>query len=138
MARDFHFTIFKSKKDIEMEDKMYTGWAFPYGEEQKNNLVELIKGVFPDDDQQFRLVQFLTCREIFEDARSDTGSEQGAIERMLTRSRLYKNFIKKKERAVFVALVLANDSVGEDGVYPSVGLVMAKAAELTRLSEALK
>ena len=134
----FDFKLFKTKKDRDKEDGIYSKWAFPHGEAQRESLMQLLNEVFPNDDSAFRLVQFLTCREIYEEALSDERNQDTVIDMMLTRRRLYKNFIKKKERPVFVALVLADESVGDDGIYPGIGLVLAKAAELTRRSETLQ
>ena len=133
MARDFKFTIRKSKKEIEFETAEYSKWAFPHGETQRENLMVLLKGLFPKQDSALVLVSFLSARELYEEACHELKDRQAAAMKLLGKRNYFKYGIKKGEMPVYLTLVLADEEVGEDGVYPSLGEIIAKSAALAKI-----
>ena len=124
----------KTKAEIEREDREYARWAFPYGEHQRSNLMALLTELYPGKGKgaTLGLVAFLTCRELYEDALKNTGERDAAIDNMLNTVRKYKSVIKVKEMPLCLAIVLANEKVGNDAVYPDAASVKALAEELSQ------
>jgi len=107
----------KATQKKEMED--YGAWAFPHGQKQRDNLEALLKEVFPKEPATTALVQFLTCKELYEEVLDKTGSYNTAIDELINSQKRYKQIIKKKDMVVYIALVLADSSIDEECEYPT-------------------
>ena len=123
----------KDKATREREEREYAAWAFPYGQDQRDNLEALLTGVFPSARKPMPLVQFLTCREMYEGALEKTGSCDAAINEMIVARGRYKHIIGKKELPALIAVVLANSEIDERCIYPSVDEVKLRALEIENL-----
>ena len=128
---------FKTAKQREKERKMYARWAFPYGDDQREKLMELIRDVLPQEDPKTAMAIFLIGREAYrgsfqdepEDLEGRTEKERrAALEQMLA-TQLFGRY--KKMLPYYEALVLADDKVDENLNYPS-------AEEIRRVAENLK
>ncbi|MCL2819580.1 MAG: hypothetical protein FWD38_01920 [Oscillospiraceae bacterium] len=115
---EFRLFQFKSKKTIREENRVYADWAFPYGDNQKENLLELISKLNPKLPQKLALVSFLTCKELYENALEKSESSDAAVENMLLVLKGYNELIKKKEMPFFLALVIADTKVDMSCEYP--------------------
>ena len=116
---EFKMFSWKSKDAQDKEMEVYGEWAFPFGNKQRENLEVLLKDVFPRDPLTTVLVQFLTCKELYEGLLDKTGSDNLAIDDLINSQKKYKQLIKKKDMAVYVTLVLADSSIDELCEYPS-------------------
>ena len=54
---------FKSAKQRAREEKQFARWAFPYGEAQKEKVLELICQLLPKEDPKAAMAVFLMGRE---------------------------------------------------------------------------
>jgi len=117
----------KATQQKEMED--YGAWAFPYGQKQRDNLEALLKEVFPKEPITTALVQFLTCKELYEEVLDKTGSYNTVIDELINSQKKYKQLIKKKDMVVYVALVLADSTLDEECEYPT-GQEILEGAQL--------
>jgi len=129
MLGEFNLFSWKSKEQQRREDEEYARWAFPYGQEQRNKLVQLMLEIFPKESEATTLIPFLTCKEIYENLRRQEGHE-GAVRKMLMNVKKYKRIIRKTEMPIYLALVLADARAGEALNYPTKDEVLAMAKGL--------
>lgn len=122
----------KSKKKRAKEMADYEKWAFPYGEQQRENLIALLLEVFPGETVPTTMIPFLTCKELFDTAQ-ETREHDDAIDAMINRQISYKKIIRKKDMATYLALVLVDAQVDETLQYPSADEVRKRAAMLEQL-----
>jgi len=130
---EYTLLTWKSKATQQREQENYARWAFPYGEKQRESLQALLLSVYPKESVSTTLIPFLTCKELYEGALGKFGSRGEALDVLLNRQKSYKQIIKKKDLATFLALVLADAEIGEDCVYPCAGEICERALELEKL-----
>jgi len=135
---EFKLFQFKSKKQREKEEKEYAAWAFPYGDNQKEKLGDLIKELIPKASIPICLASYLTCKELFDTAIEDTETREEAINRMINNVGSYGQLIKKNEMPTYLALVLVDAEIDEKCEYPPIDEIRAKVQELTDLREVKK
>ena len=123
----------KSKEEQKREQDEYAAWAFPYGQNQRDILEALLRGVFPKINIQIALISFLTCKELYEKALKRSGSRDEAKAELFNKQSSYKNIIKKKDMPMYVALVLADEEIDEQCVYPTADVILTNARELEGL-----
>ena len=128
-----HWFVWKSKAEREQEAEEYAEWAFPYGEQQRENLAALMKAVFPKSEASLNMVKFLSCRELYEKELRRARQRDVAIDGMLNNVKKIRGILKENEMAVFMALVLANAEVDKDVEYPSAQFILTHADELRLL-----
>ena len=127
---------FKTAKQRERERKMYARWAFPYGEAQKEKVLELICQLLPKEDPKAAMAVFLMGREAlrgsFKDDPEDLAerteqNKMAALDRTLETQLFgrYKKFIP-----YYKVLVLADLKVDETLNYPSVEELRRRAEEM--------
>ena len=126
----------KTKAEREQEAEDYAEWAFPFGEGQQDMIKSLLATLVAENDASLAMVQFLSCRELYEKALKDTKRREAAIEMMMSRTKKYKLIIKEKDMGMYLSLVLANASVDETLEYPSPEQIRAYADELNLLRPA--
>ncbi|MDR2421107.1 MAG: hypothetical protein LBD49_03260 [Oscillospiraceae bacterium] len=120
----------KSKQAQAEEDAAYERWAFPYGAAQREKLQKLLLEVFPKETVATTLIPFLTCKEIFENARRELDTDELAARRLIGEIKKYKRVIRKNEMHLYVALVLADKASGETSEYPGAGEIRERAEAL--------
>ena len=127
---------FKTAKQRAREEKQFARWAFPYGEPQKEKVLELICQLLPKEDPKAAMAVFLMGREAmrgsFKDDPEDLEerTEEGklaTLDRVL-QTQLFGRY--KKFIPYYKVLVLADLDVNETLNYPS-------AEELRRRAEKL-
>ena len=126
---EFRLLQFKSREQMEKEEREYADWAFPNGDLQKENLAALMQELSPKTSTQLALVSFLTCKELFErtlkrfEAQESTQeylkAHEAAVFRMLNDVKIYSQLIKPKEMPMYLALVLADEDIDESCEYPT-------------------
>jgi len=135
---EFKLFQFKSKKQMEKEERQYALWAFPYGDLQREKLTSLVKELDPKASIQITLASYLTCKELFEDVLENTESQDAATEKMLKSIRSYGQLIKAKEMPFYLALVLADSQIDETCKYPSKDEIQTKIEELESIRKPKK
>ena len=130
---DFNLFSFKSKETRQREQEEYGKWAFPYGQAQRGALEKLLVAIFPKEAPSMSLIQFLTCKELFERAMKQEGSRDKAIDSLINEQKGYRQIIKKKDMTTFVALVIADAGIDENCEYPTAEELHAQIKELESL-----
>ena len=129
---------FKTAKQRAREEKQFARWAFPYGDAQKEKILQIIKELLPKEDPKAALSVFLMGREAYrgslrddpEDLAERTQENQmKALDQILTNQLFgrYKKFIP-----YYKALILADLDVDETLNYPSVEELRRRAEELMK------
>lgn len=127
MLGEIPILSWKSKAQQKKEQEEYAAWAFPYGEAQKEKLLELLFKVYPKESAPTVLIPFLTCKELYEGALKKAGNEDAAVEQLVLEVKKYKRILTKKTMPTYIAFVLADRGVDEALNYPPVEDVLAKA-----------
>jgi hypothetical protein len=112
---------FKSKAQVEKEQREYSVWAFPGGQPQRDKLEVLLKELFPKLSLQFSMFNYLTCKEMHRKLLEDDEIEEVSTV-LFFRSLKVKQRpggIKSDDWFLFIALVLADRKVTENEDYPS-------------------
>ena len=129
---------FKTAKQRAREEKQFARWAFPYGDAQKERILQIIMELLPKEDPKAALSVFLMGREAYrgsfrddpEDLAERTQENQmKALDQILTNQLFgrYKKFIP-----YYKALILADLDVDETLNYPSVEELRRRAEELMK------
>ena len=127
---------FKSAKQRAREEKQFARWAFPYGEAQKEKVLELIRQLLPKEDPKAAMAVFLMGREAlrgsFKDDPEDLAerteqNKMNALDATLATQLFgrYKKFIP-----YYKALILADLEVDETLNYPSVEELRHRAEKM--------
>ena len=128
---------FKSAKQKAREAKMFAQWAFPYGEAQKEKVLQLIRELMPKEDPRSGLAVFLMGRQAYrgsfqddpEDLAERTEEDKmAALDKTLI-NQLYGKY--KKFIPYYKALILADLDVNETLNYPSVEELRSRAETMT-------
>ena len=129
---------FKSAKQRARDERNFARWAFPYGDAQKEKILELIRELMPKEDPKAALSVFLMGRQAYrgsfrddpEDLAERTKQDQmDALDAVLANQLFgrYKKFIP-----YYKVLVLADLDVDERLNYPSAGELCRRAEESMR------
>ena len=130
---EYHLFTWKSKATQEKEQETYEKWAFPYGQQQRDNLQKLLLEVYPKESVPTTLIPFLTCKELYESVLTKAGSRDGAVDLMINKQKKYKQILKKKTMSTYLALVLADADIDEQCEYPTAEEIKKRALELDAL-----
>ena len=127
---------FKSAKQRAREEKQFARWAFPYGEAQKEKILELIRQLLPKEDPKAALAVFLIGREAligsFKDDPEDL-AERTEQNKMAALDRILENQLFGRYRKFipyYKALILADQYVDETLNYPSVEELRRQAEKM--------
>jgi len=123
----------KSKSTHEKEAAEYEKWAFPYGAQQRQNLEALLTELFPKENLANVLIPFLTCKELYETALKNHGTEDATTDFLINKLKKYKMVIRKKEMPIYIAIVLADRKIDDAAIYEPAAEVCEKARELELL-----
>ena len=129
---------FKTAKQRARDERNYARWAFPYGDAQKEKLMQLIRELLPKEDPKAALSVFLMGRQAYrgsfrddpEDLAERTAQDQmDALDQILATQLFgrYKKFIP-----YYKVLVLADLEVDESLNYPSAEELRRRAEELMK------
>ena len=129
---DYNLFTWKSKETQEKEQEEYAKWAFPYGQQQRDSLQELLGSLLPRESGPSALIQFLTCKELYEGFLKKADARDAAIDTMINRQKRYKQIIKRKNMTMLLALVLADAEIDELCLYPHADKIREHAAELEK------
>jgi len=135
---EFKLFQFKSRAQIEKEDKQYALWAFPYGDLQRTRLTSLLEELNPKASKQIGIASYLTCKELYEKTLEDTKTPEAATEKMLKVIRNYQQLIRTKEMPLYLALVLADSEIDEECRYPSADEIKKQIQEFEIIRQTKK
>lgn len=130
MLGEYSLFSWKSKSTQAREAEEYEKWAFPYGEAHRSKLEALLEDLFGKESATASLIQFLTCKELFEQVLKKQLTEDATVDHMINEIKKYKQIIRKKEMPKFVAVVLAERRIDHNLNYPAAEEVLSKAREL--------
>ena len=127
------------------EQEEYAKWAFPYGDLQRDNLKSLLNNLLKKDDgfinkhDSFMLYIYLTCKEMYEKALLDYGCRDLAIKelvdnRMGVSLQVIKQ-VKQNDWLKYISLVLADENIDENCIYPTSDTIIENAQKLKMISE---
>ena len=129
---------FKTAKQRARDERNFARWAFPYGDAQREKIVELIMALMPQEDPKAALSVFLMGRQAYrgsfrddpEDLAERTAQDQmDALDAVLANQLFgrYKKFIP-----YYKVLVLADLEVDERLDYPSAEELRLRAEKLMK------
>ena len=130
MPIDFGLFTWKNKAEREEELAVYAEWAFPSGQQQKENLEALLRSLFPKEEVTFTLIKYLTCKELYEKEYNTVKDRYQALDRVINQVRKFKKILKPTDMPVYLALVLASEDLDESLEYPSVEAIRDREVEL--------
>jgi len=130
---DFNMFSWKNRATQQKEQEEYARWAFPYGQQQRDNLEILMRSLYPKESLPSMLIPFLTCKELYEGYLKTGGSSEEAIKTLMNKTRKHKHLVKKKNLTTYAALVLADAVLDNQCTYPSADEIRAWAQELEKL-----
>ena len=130
---EFNFFVWKSKEQAKREEEEYAKWAFPYGQEQRKKLVELMLEVFPKESEATTLIPFLTCKELYMKMCKTPDLSDYAVDKLMEMKK-YKRIIRKQDMPYYVALVVADARIDENVEYPTADEIrqMAEGLSVTK------
>jgi hypothetical protein len=134
MFENIPFLSWKSKQEQKKEAEDYEKWAFPYGAAQRQKLQALLLEAFPGKTVVMTLIPFLTCKELFENARRNLETDELAARHLIGVVKKYKRVIRKNEMHLYVAFVLADRAAGEALDYPTAAEILEHARTLAKLA----
>ena len=128
--------VFKSRKQREREAMKFDRWAFPYGEEQRQKLVALIKELLPKEEPKAALAIYLMGRQAYrgsfkddpEDLAERTEAQKMRALDIQLKEQLFGRY--KKFIPYYKVLVLADAEVNSTLNYPSAEELRRRAEEL--------
>ena len=129
---------FKSAKQRARDERNFARWAFPYGEAQKEKIIQLIRELMPKEDPKAALSVFLMGRQAYrgsfrddpEDLAERTKQDQmDALDAILANQLFgrYKKFIP-----YYKVLVFADLEVDETLNYPSADELRRRVEEMMK------
>ena len=129
---------FRTAKQRARDERNFARWAFPYGDAQREKIVELIMALMPQEDPKAALSVFLMGRQAYrgsfrddpEDLAERTAQDQmDALDAVLANQLFgrYKKFIP-----YYKVLVLADLEVDERLDYPSAEELRLRAEKLMK------
>lgn len=129
---------FKSAKQRARDERNFARWAFPYGEAQKEKIIQLIRELMPKEDPKAALSVFLMGRQAYrgsfrddpEDLAERTRQDQmDALDAILA-NQLFGRY--KKFTPYYKVLVLADLEVDETLNYPSADELRRRVEEMMK------
>lgn len=128
--------IMKSKEQQEAESRRYKQWAFPYGDAQKERVEKLLQELLPKEKKDMAMLSYLMGKEAYYGSASpdmEKPSESDRHKRLERAFRTLKNSIPRSKRStiyVYLALIAADEQVGEDLRYPTAEAILEQAKAL--------
>ncbi len=127
---------FKSKAEREREQRAYDRWAFPYGDAQKQKVMDIVRQLLPEEDVKAAMAVYLMGREGYQGSvREDDEVKSARTEERKLERTVYMlgNHLPGRYRKLmsrYIALIQADAAVDETLNYPSVEKLREKAKEL--------
>ena len=130
--------VFKSKKEREAEQKRYRRFAFPYGDEQRARLEEIVGELMPSEPRETAMAIYLIGREGYRGSfkmDEEDRAERTEEEKLAEATAALRNMLRGKLMdllPLYLAVVIADAGVDERLQYPSIEELRRLAGELER------
>lgn len=138
---DIQWLQWKNKSTRERDEQEYAQWAFPFGDAQKEKIIQILHELVPKEDSSIALVCFLTTKEIISKVHqiySIAAHRDFALESINKDLKRYKRLFRPKDTNVlYCALALADIDITRELKYPSVEELRTSASELAKSLQAL-
>ena len=123
---------FKPKQVKEEELKKYYEWAYPYGDEHKDKIADLIHSLIPEEDPKFAIYNYLVCRQVLAPTTYEGKYVVQEEQLVPAAKKLKKEYISKGKKAMhkYMALVEADLLIDEQFNYPSLEELENRANEI--------
>lgn len=127
--------LFKSKEDREKESKAYYAWAYPYGEEHKQKINELLHVYIPEEDEKFVIYNYLVTRQVLAPSLYEGPCTVDLSDFNKKYKKIKNQMISRGKKDIFkyIALVETDLKIDENLNYPSIEEIKARENELVDL-----
>lgn len=124
--------LFKTKEQRDTDINNYYEWAYPYGEEHKKKIDELVRKFVTDEDPKYAIYNYLVCRQYLAPHRYEGKYVVENDEFIFASKKLKKDYIAKGRKAMhkYMALVEADLMIDENFNYPSLEQLEARANQI--------
>ena len=128
MIGEIQWLNFKTKRVREREEAEYNKFAFPYGDPQKEKVMEILRRLVPKMDDVTLLISFLTCKELYFDAYTGENYDE-AIKITKKSMHRYRRFVTKKYAPIYLALAIIDLSISDQLDYPPDEEIIERSKE---------
>lgn len=127
--------LFKTKQQREEDMDAYYRWAYPYGNEQKDRILEIIKTIFDDEDEKIAVYNYLVCRQEIAPKLYEGPFEFDIVNLNEVVKKLKKQYNSKGKKNIhkYIALVEADLKIDESLNYPSIESIIERSEEIKSL-----
>lgn len=130
MLGEIPWLSWKNKATREREAAEYAAWAFPYGDEQRTKVTDLLMEMLPKEDRQTIIIPYLTVKEVYSNYVKTPGMEEIAKERIWKALKRYKGMMPTATIPYYLALAIVDVKINEDLAYPPASVLKANAEQL--------
>lgn len=126
----------KSKSTRERDAKEYEAWAFPFGEEQKEKIIQILHELLPKEEKSIALVCYLTAKEIASKVHqiyNIAAHREFAYKSIAQDLKRYKRMFKPRETSyLYCALALIDLDMTRELNYPTIDEIRDFAANIEK------
>lgn len=124
--------LFKTKEQREEDLKHYYAWAYPFGDEHKVKIEELIHNFVSDEDPKFAVYNYLVTRQQLAPSTYDGKYVVSEDKFKSVIKKLKKDVVSKGKKNMhkYMALVEADLVIDENFNYPSLEQLENRANEI--------
>jgi hypothetical protein len=116
---------FRSKEEKARSYEIYSKQIFPYGEEQRDHVLELLSDLFPNENKRYLIMHYILIKQ------GMIGEEQLDFKRAAAKSKKYRLIrITDEMLAAMQAVLNADFSIDERLEYPKVEELRAAASDI--------
>ena len=131
-------SLFKSREEVERERKEMESTSYPFGDRQRQTILNLLKDILPEEPEALALTIFLIGKKAYQQDKScDTFDSDLPLKERLPKTfrALGKQLFgrHREKMARYLALIMADSGVDEQLCYPSKMALLRTAAELEPL-----
>ena len=136
MGRFADWISIKTPAQRAKEAQRYDRWAFPYGQNQREKIEQLLAQLLPEEDSKIAMMLFLQGKQAYtgeEPIWGDGPRECSDRERIAYAIRGMEENLRGKKRiriARFLALIIADQQIDETLNYPTKEELLALADTL--------
>lgn len=133
---DIQWLQWKSKSTRERDAKEYEAWAFPFGEEQKEKITQILHDLLPKEETAIAMVCYLTAKEIISRVHqiyNIAAHREFAYKSISNDLKRYKRMFKPRETAyLYCALALIDMDITRELNYPTTDEIRSFASDIEK------
>ena len=124
--------LFKTPEQKQQDLKNYYAWAYPYGDEHKSKIEELVHSFVSEDDPKFAMYNYLVCRQALAPSTYEGKYVVPEDQFKPAAKKLKREFVSKGKKTAhkYMALVEADLQIDESLNYPSLEQLENRANEI--------